>query len=112
MDNKFSKTLLTSIKFIWVVIALLVLSISLYAYDGKSYSDIWIFLTWSMLILSFPAGLLVSMTHFLLGQFFSLTVMTSYVSLTLEWAVYFSLGYLQWFILLPYLFKKIRNAKG
>lgn len=97
------------IKVFWIGGALLVLFATLYAYDGKPFSDIWIFLTWLMLALSFPAGLLVSAVHYALGAGFSMAIQTSYLSLALEWAAYFTLGYLQWFRLVPYLFVKLRD---
>ena len=99
------------IKALWIGATLFVLFVTLYSYDGKPLSDIWIFLTWLMLILSFPAGLVVSAVHYVLGAGFSITVETSYLSLALEWAAYFVLGYLQWFKLLPYLVDKLRGLK-
>jgi len=97
------------IKALWIGVTVFVLFVTLYAYDGKPFSDIWIFLTWLMLILSFPAGLVVSLVHFTLGAGFSITIKTSYLSLALEWTAYCLLGYLQWFKLAPYLFVKLRD---
>ena len=94
------------VKALWVGVSLFVLVVTVVSYDDKSFSDIWIFLTWLMLILSFPAGLAVSAAHYALGAVFSTTVETSYLSLALEWLVYFVLGYVQWFVLLPWLWRK------
>jgi hypothetical protein len=99
-------------KGIWIVLALVVLLVTLYSFDGKANSDIWIFQTWSMLILSFPASLIVSLVHMVLGAGFSITIKTSYVSLAIEWAAYFVLGYWQWFVLLPWLWKKWKTRRG
>lgn len=99
------------IKALWIGVAVFVLFVTLYGFDGKPYSDIWILSTWLMLILSFPAGLVVSLAHMVLGAGFSITVEASYLSLTLEWAVYFALGYLQWFKLIPYLIAKLRGFR-
>ncbi|MGH8769052.1 MAG: hypothetical protein ACREVT_12855 [Burkholderiales bacterium] len=93
-------------KAIWITLAVIVLFVTLYAFDGKTNSDIWIFLTWSMLILSFPASLIVSLVHMALGVGFSITIKTSYLSLAIEWTAYFILGYWQWFVLLPWLWRK------
>ena len=102
------------VRALWIAASLFVLVVTIYFYDGKPLSDIWIFLTWLMLILSFPAGLVVSVAHYALGSTFSITVETSYLSLALEWLVYFVLGYLQWFVLLPWLWRKwkARRANG
>jgi hypothetical protein len=99
------------IKALWIGATLFVLFVTLYAHDDKPFSDIWIFLTWLMLILSFPAGLVVSAAHYALGAGFSITLKTSYLSLALEWSAYFILGYLQWFKLVPYLIAKLRTLR-
>lgn len=98
-----------TITVLWVGVALLVLFATLYFYDGRPFSDIWIFLTLMMLVLSFPAGLLISLGHSAAGTIFSTTIETTYVSLTIEWTVYFITGYLQWFRLAPYLFARMRK---
>ena len=91
------------IQALWVGAAVSVLLATLYSYDGKDLSDVWVFLTWLMLILSFPAGAVISLVHFAIGEVFATTIKTSYLSLGFEWASYFVLGYLQWFRLVPYL---------
>jgi hypothetical protein len=100
------------IKFLWIVVSVLVLLVTLYAFDGEPNSDIWIFMTWSMLALSFPAGLTISLVHMVLGAGFSVAIETSRLSLALEWAAYFSLGYIQWFKLSPYLVRKLQNLRS
>ena len=62
------------IKVLWLIAAFAVLFVTLCAFDGKPYSDVWIFLTWMMLILSFPASLAVSLAHMLIGTYFSVTI--------------------------------------
>ena len=99
------------IKVLWFVAAFCVLLVTLYAFDGKPNSDISVFLTWMMLILSFPASLAVSLAHMLIGAYLSVTIETSYVSLALEWSAYFALGYIQWFVFLPYLIRKISSIR-
>jgi len=99
------------VRALWGVGSLLVLVVTISSYDGKPFSDIWVFLTWFMLILSFPAGLAVSAAHYALGTAFLTTVETSYLSLALEWLVYFSLGYVQWFVLLPWLWRKWKASR-
>jgi len=93
------------LKALWIGATVFVLAVTLYAFDGKPNSDIWIFLTWLMLILSFPAGLVGSLVYSVLGVNFS------YLSLALMWAGYFVLGYLQWFKLVPYLIAKLRTVR-
>lgn len=110
--TKKSQALLRGVKIVALSIAVLILGVTIYGYDGQPNSDIWIFLTWTMLALSFPAGLIVSLAHMTLGTFFSITIETSYVSLTLEWLVYFLLAYLQWCKAVPYLVNRLRSAQN
>lgn len=100
------------IKVLWIGAALFVLFVTLYSYDSKPFSDVWVFLTWLMLTLSFPVGLVVSAMHYIFGVGFEITIKTSYVSLVLEWAAYFGLGYLQWFKLVPYIIGRLRRLKS
>lgn len=97
------------IKYLWVGIAIFTLIFTLYAYDGLPNSDIWIFHTWMMLFLSFPSGLLISAALTVLGEYFSIWIETSIISLTVEWICYFFLGYFQWFKLVPWLIKKAKS---
>jgi len=96
----------------WIGIAIVALLVTLYGFDGKTNSEIWIVLTWSMLVLSFPASLIVSLAHLALGAGFSITIKTSYLSLAMEWAAYFILGYWQWFVLLSWLWRKWKTRRG
>ncbi len=96
----------------WIGIAVVALLVTLYGFDGETSSDIWIVLTWSMLVLSFPASLIVSLVHMALGAGFSITIKTSYLSLAIEWAAYFILGYWQWFVLLPWLWRKWKTNQA
>lgn len=91
----------------WIGIAVVALLVTLYGFDGKTSSDIWIVLTWSMLVLSFPASLVVSLARMVLP----IAIETSYVSLAIEWAAYFVLGYWQWFVLLPWLWRKWKTRR-
>ena len=97
------------IKMLWIASALFVLFVTLYAFDGKPNSDIGILLAWSMLFLSFPAGLIISLIYVALYDFLSITLSTTYLNLVLDWTGCFVLGYLQWFKLLPFLIEKWRS---
>lgn len=90
----------------WIGIAVVALWVTLYGFYGKTNGDIWIVQTWSMLVLAFPAGLIVSLAHMVLDAGLSITVGTSSISLLIEWAAYFALGYMQWFELVPRLCRK------
>ncbi len=102
------------VKAVWVSASLFVLYVTLDAFTSTHAAGVIDVLAWLMLILSFPAGLAVSAAYYALGAVFSTTVETSYLSLAFGWLVYFVLGYLQWFMLLPWLWRKwkARRAGG
>lgn len=102
-------------KTVWVGLTVFVLSVTMYFYDGTPHSDIAVFLAWAMLILSFPSSLvfafLDAVTVEALREFFSISIQVSYPSLLLYWFGHFVLGYLQWFHVVPFLWKKWRRGK-
>ena len=99
------------IKALWIGAAVLVLFVTIDAFHSERDSGIWDVTTWLMLILSFPAGLVVLLIFSALEVDISIIRKASYLSLTLGWSAYFVLGYLQWFKLLPYLITKLRGLR-
>jgi len=100
------------IKVLWIAATLFVLFVTLSGYHSAHDNGIWDVLTWLMLILSFPAGLVVSLVLWALEVWFSIISRTSYFSLVVGWTAYFVLGYLQWFKLVPFLIDKLRRLKA
>lgn len=102
------------IQSLWIGIATLILIITLYAFDGTSNNDIGIFFSWYMLAVSFPSGLLVPLVHVTLYDGLAILVEASYFSFFLDWIGFFVLGYMQWFVLLPWLWRrwKARRARS
>lgn len=110
-----NKGLWVGVKAAWMGVAVLILFVTLYAFDGKPNNDIGTFLVWSMLFLSFPSGLiylaLFTVVAMLIEKYLSTVIPTSYISLTMDWIALFALGYLQWFKLMPYLIDKLNKQK-
>ena len=102
-------------KAIWITLTVLVLFVSLYGFDAKPNSDIGIFFTWSMLILAFPSSLLVALffagLSIAVEELFSAVIPTSYWSISVGWACFFVAGYWQWFMLLPWLWRKWKTRR-
>lgn len=98
------------LKSLWIGLSLIVLFVTLYAFDGKPNSDIGNFLAGSMLCLSFPASYIFSLLYtgilIVLDKYFSIIMTTSYISLIADWLAFFILGYVQWFKLVPFIIKK------
>lgn len=95
------------IKILWLFLGVLVI-VGIYINEG-SLSEAAIFLNLAMLYLSFPAGILVSLGHAILHNFFSVAIDTTMLSLTIEWSIYLMVGYFQWFRFVPWLVKKVRS---
>jgi len=101
---------------IWTIVALIVLLVTLYGFDGKPSSDIGVLLAWSTLALAFPVSLLVALI--LAGisiaseQVFSAVIPTSYWWIAISWLCFFVAGYWQWFVLLPWLWRKWKARRS
>lgn len=94
------------VKACWSVISVLILGVTFYFFDGKPNSDIAVFLSWAMLVHSFPISLIVNL-HFagisyLLYNAFSVNMKVGYLYLFVVWLVFFISGYFQWFKLIPF----------
>lgn len=98
-----------TVKILWIGIALFVLFVTLYGFDGKPNSDIGVIFAWAMLFLSFPVGLILPLIYVVLYDLLSISISTTYLSIMIDWTIIFVLGYLQWFKLLPYLIRKWRS---
>lgn len=102
------------VRWIWVALATCVLLLSLISFDGRPNSDADVLLAYGMLMLSFPISLVVALlagavgqlAYSLLGHVFTV----SYSNIVVGWLVFFAAGYWQWFVVIPWLYRKIRTA--
>jgi hypothetical protein len=97
------------IKTIWVISTLIVLAISLYVSGGDANSDIGMLFLVYMNILSFPAGILVQFFQIILYLIGLGEGRNAYVVFTFEWCLFFTFGYLQWFVIIPHIYGHIKN---
>lgn len=102
----------TVLKATWLGCAVFVLVASLYLYDGKPNSDADVILAYGMLGLAVPVGFLLAAIAALAFEALHATtgyvVEVSYTYIAVTWACFAIAGYLQWFVLLPWLIGKIR----
>lgn len=105
-----------ALKWLWMLAALIVLLVSLVTYNGESNSDADVLLAYGMLGLSFPIGLVVSIAAGFLGRIdYELTghiSAVSYSSIIMNWLVFFVVGYMQWFMLVPQLWRRWKAKRG
>lgn len=107
---------ITMLKAIWLFLACLVLGVTLFNFEKSSNPDIAQFLFYAMLVLSFPLGFLVAalLSYLVIGlhSAFGLTLESDYLSITLLWAIFVIVGYLQWFVLIPFIRERLRERKN
>lgn len=77
------------------------------AADAQKAADTVLILT--MLILTFPAGIIAIGFVFVYSYLFLPDRGVQPLDLVVLWSVFVAVGYLQWFKLVPYLFKKVRK---
>jgi hypothetical protein len=106
------RTLWLTVKWGWIVLSVLLLLITLALFDGSPKSDVEILLGYGLLVLTFPIGLLLSIAEGFVGRavfnLLGLTATTTYMSLVTTWLVYTVAGYVQWFVLLPWVIRRLR----
>lgn len=102
-------------KILWILASLAVLLTTVFFYDGTANSDIDIFYTWSVLALSFPCGLILTLVisgaFYLLNSLWGIIVPVSIAYFMLTWLAYCAVGYMQWFWLTPKLIQFYRRQK-
>lgn len=110
-----------ALKIVWVICSVAVLVVTLARYAPGPSSDIGVFLAYGMLFLAFPVSLLIAgLLAFLAliqeqsGVPLLDLIGSNYLGFSVMWLVFFVAGYMQWFVLLPWLWRKwkARRAKG
>lgn len=104
--------------FAWLLLCVATLAVTLLAAspaDGRN--DIGLFFLGCMLVLTFPSGLGVVGVVALLVEAQSRTgfmtidfIDSNYLGFVLIWMCLVGIGYLQWFVLLPSLWRKLRQS--
>jgi hypothetical protein len=110
-----------SLKFVWVLCSLAVFVVTLAYYAPGKPSDIGVFFVYGMLFWAFPVSLLVAGLFALLALIQEQSgvplldlIGSNYMGFFVMWLAFFVAGYAQWFVLLPWLWRKwkIRKARG
>ena len=99
-----------SVRVLWLSICIAALVEAHVGYQGKSDWKLEEGLAFEMLILSFPASFVVVGVLMLLGAglgLFGLALpASSRAEMTVVWLLFVAAGYLQWFLVLPKLWKR------
>ena len=112
-------SLIKGVKAAWTLMALAVLLVTLRHDVPSAPNDIGVFLAWGMLVLTFPAGLLVvflAASVVFLQEEFGVPLMIvldhQYIGVLFTSIAFFVAAYLQWFVLLPWLFRKWKRRRS
>lgn len=104
---------MSSIKFLWIAAASLVLGYALFNVVDPS-GEGWIPFLAAMILLSFPSGWLMVM---LIAGFLAVTSLSSSpasdlsiarLEMIVVWALLLGVGYVQWFVIVPALVRRAR----
>lgn len=108
-------------KVFWLLLSTGILLFTLHLYDGMPATrDAELILMYGMLVLSFPASQVVLLILGAIGSLAEVwgggfSIPTNHLTLVVDWLFFLGVGYLQWFMLLPWLWrkwKKWRESKG
>lgn len=107
------------LKMVWILCSVAVLVVTLARYAPGPASDIGVFLVYGMLFLAFPASLLVAGLFALLAWLQDQLkvplldlIGSNYVGFSVMWLAFFVAGYLQWFVLVPWLWHKWKSRQA
>ena len=105
----------TFLKILYAVLGVAILGMVLNQYNPDAKSDIGILLGYLMLIVSFPISLVVlALVGFVvlpICNWLAISLEFGYTYIVLYWAIFFSAGYFQWFILVPWLVRILKDHK-
>lgn len=99
---------------VWLVLCCAVLIFTLYAYAPGPQSDAGVVFAGAMSALTFPSGLLVTGAIAILAIINDGNLPTPindtppWIGFTVLWFLFCTLGYFQWFKLIPWLWRKLR----
>lgn len=110
------KTLGWALRFAWLTVCVTALVTALHGYQGKSDWREEEGLAFAMIVLGFPASLLIvfalTFTGFALGRFGISLPPPSKPAMATSWLFLFAAGFVQWFFVIPRIFRSRRNPRN
>jgi hypothetical protein len=103
----------------WILLALIALIWFLILHNEEPYNEAGLALAHAMLALSFPSGVFGYQILILTGEFLNYIKMghttivsLSYFNIVVTWFIFFIVGCLQWFVLVPWLWRSWKRIKS
>jgi hypothetical protein len=99
--------------FLWLGVCIAVL---VFAFVQREIHDADIAFTYLMLFLTFPLGwgltALIGVLFSILYSLFSVVVPGGFVPNLAVWFFFVAVGYFQWFVLIPWLYRKVKKSSN
>jgi hypothetical protein len=103
------------LKIVWIAIWLIALVTTLWGKMYESQHDLDLVLTWLMIGLGFPCSvlgvLIVSGVSYVWENAFHSLGSTQSVAIIISWFVFFTVGWIQWFVVIPWSIRKVRRRR-
>jgi hypothetical protein len=110
------KLVLIAIRLAWLAVCLTALIGALRAYQGSSDCKMEEGLAFEMMVLSFPASLVVAVGLVLMGALLGIVGLalpaSSKPEMTADWLLFVMAGYVQWFVILPKLLTERQKRRA
>ena len=106
-----SKALAVS-KVIWIVLCLLDFAVCVSFYNSTTNRDNDIVLYLTMIALAFPSAYIVVLLYSGSQALHVPPLPLGRTEMSVLWAAFAVVGYLQWFVILPWVIKKVRHVCG
>src|SRR5437588_7910319 len=99
------------LKLAWIASVTLLLLISLVIFTPSPDSEVTGTLVFCMFILSFPLGWLSYAATTMVADYFG-PIYHSRLLVAAIWALFAIIGYVQWFVIVPAIFRRLRRLRG
>lgn len=100
--------LVRAIRMIWFVLCIALLFQTLWEVSSDPQSEVGILFVYGMLFLTFPLGLAYPAIMFFLSEYVRIE-MNPVIRYLFDWGFLVTLGYMQWFVLVPQLFRNLKQ---
>lgn len=106
------KTIVRFLKFLWVAVTIIVLVSTILKYQQHPENEVIMLGDMLMNVLCLPISIVTSILIMTCNYIYYWRPASGTGQIMLTWSVHFIAGYLQWFVFLPFLLRKIDKNKN
>ena len=104
--------ILTVSKFVWIAVCLLDFAICVSFYNSTTNRDNDVVLYLTMIALAFPSAYIVVFLYSGLQMLHVSPLPLGRVEMSVLWSAFIVVGYVQWFVILPWVIDRVRHLRG